>query len=218
MSFLTKDSRPVELNHQIRKIKFENQDAEYYTVGWMAFCQFLGKVAMLDTSRVKSRELRELSLRLTKIEALKFEDFVTAKALQKSPWGDDNEIFNLMGHLSIITEKKINFPYRKIGNPNDNRFASSRININPHMMDAIWLKYSESKEARVSYKHLNLDRHEENIEELVDYYIRDADLMLVKQDLYEELNRIHRNQEYWAGYYDHKIKMSYPRVALPTEL
>jgi hypothetical protein len=207
-----------------REIRFENQDAEYYTMGWLAFCRYLGRTAMLSTTITNDKPLRTLASRMSGNAINGFEDFVKYIVLNEDEDPEKNALKHIMAQLSIqYYQSNINHRFR--GTPTDygDWARTPKLRINQKMLDAIWLDNSNQAEARLAYNQHNLSRHEANINFLVDYYLKNTNFSLTQDNLYEELNRVHKDLEYYIGYEDpepSRGKYAWYQIptALPTEL
>ena len=181
MSFLTKDKQVSLRPLQVRNIKFENQDAEYYTVGWMAFCKFLGRVSMLGQKTLNDRPLRILTSRMSNTSVDSLEVFIKDIALRDIDDPEKKPLNDLIVILSMQSK--------------DSR-------INQQMLDAFWLNSSNQEEAILASKNNNLYRHNDNINELVNYYLKTSNFSLIQDSLYAELDRVHKDLEYYVGHFD----------------
>ena len=203
MSFLTKDKQVSLRPLQVRNIKFENQDAEYYTVGWMAFCKFLGRVSMLDQKTLNDRPLRLLTTRMSNSSVDNFEVFIKDIVLRDIDDPEKNSLKHLMGKLSMqYYESNMNHRFRGTQHDLGDWARTPKYRINQKMLDAFWLNSSNQEEAILASKNNNLYRHNDNINELVNYYLKTSNFSLIQDSLYAELDRVHKDLEYYVGHFD----------------
>ena len=203
MAFTIRNKSTLFQKNQVRNIRFENQDAEYYTMGWVAFCQFLGKTAMLGINIYNDRPLRLITSRLVNTDVDSFENFIEDTVLRNIDDPDKKSLQHILGQLSMqYYESNINHRFR--GNHNDigDWARDPKYRINQKMLDAVWLNTSKQEEAHLARKKHNLSRHKENTDSLVEYYLKNANYNLTQDSLYEELNRVHKDLEYYIGLYD----------------